>query len=165
MSVLTNPAPELLTLTLYRGVDTAPDGSSHWAATASLLHPSGMAMQQVAKGVSLKSLNITVSLNTSSSWVVKSHLGDKDLLEHERLHYIAAVCVARKLHDDLMALVKPMVAALQLAMNTLHAEAGRRIRAISDKYDDDTAHGKNAPQQSVWALRIRGWYTSKKLTW
>jgi hypothetical protein len=165
MPVVTNPAPEVLTLKSYPGVDRAPDGSNHWAATGSLLHPSGMTTRQVAKGVSLKSLNITVSLNPSTSWVVKSHIADQDLLEHERLHYMAAVCVARKLHDDLMALAKPTVGALQGAMNTLHAEAGRRIQSISDKYDGDTDHGKNAHQQSTWAARVRGWYSSKKLTW
>jgi hypothetical protein len=146
-SPTTNPAPQLLTLKAYPPVDESPDGPDIWAATGVLMHPSGMTTLQKPGGVGVKTMSLAVSLDTSTSWVVKAHLGDANLLEHERLHSIAAICVARKLIEDIFQLTKPNVATLQAELNRLHAAAKQRVDAISDKYDADTRHGHTPPSR------------------
>lgn len=81
---------QLLTLKAYPPVDESSDGPDIWAATGVLMHPSGTTMQKPG-GVGVKTMSLAVWLDTSTSWVVKAHLGDANLLEHERLHYIAAI--------------------------------------------------------------------------
>jgi hypothetical protein len=39
-----------------------------------------------AERVSLNSVNVTVSLDARTSWLLEEHCDDKNLLEHERLH-------------------------------------------------------------------------------
>jgi hypothetical protein len=95
MAVTTNPIPELLTLKHYSGVSKAPDGSDAWAATATLMQPSGLSTRPVKGGVGVATVNIAVSLNASASWILTSHAEDAQLVEHERLHYMLAICIAR----------------------------------------------------------------------
>jgi hypothetical protein len=81
------------------------------------------------------------------------------LLEHERLHFLIAVCVGRDLHEDAFTASASSSGALSSALSALLADAQRRTQRISDRYDLDTRNGANAMQQAVWAMRIRRWFS------
>lgn len=158
MAVTVNPIPDLPTLKHYTRVPKAPDGSDAWAATATLMQPSGLSTKPVKGGVGVATVNIAVSLNASSSGVLTSHEEDAQLLEHERLHYMLAVCVARKLHDDILKATRETSAALQAELNNLRSTAARRVQQLSDQYDKESKNGRLADRQAIWAMRIRGWF-------
>jgi hypothetical protein len=136
----------------------APDGSDAWAATATLMQPSGLSTKPVKGGVGVATVNIAVSLNASASWVLTSHAEDAQLLEHERLLYMLAICLARKLHDDILKATKQTNDALQRELNNLRSTAARRVQQLSDQYDRESKNGRLADQQATWAMRIRGWF-------
>ena len=110
------------------------------------------------------SFTVTVSLNRAQSWVLKAHTSDTKLLEHERLHHMIAACVGLKLYNQIIALVKPSVSALQAELTRANNDAAKLHKTITTKYDADTDHGTVSAQQAAWASRIRGWYASKTLT-
>ena len=118
-----------------------------------------------SSGIGVKSVTVRVSFVARDSWVLKEHTSNAYLLEHERLHYIIAICVGRRFYDDLLALTKPTRGELQSAVNELIAKTSRLAQTIGDKYDVETDSSGNTTQQAIWAQRIRGWYSSKKLTW
>jgi hypothetical protein len=112
----------------------------------------------VKGGVGVTTVYIAVSLNVSSSWVLTSHAEDAQLLEHERLHYMLAICVARKLHDEILKATRQTSDALQRELNNFRSTAARRVQQLSDQYDKESKNGRLVDQQAIWAMRIRGWF-------
>ena len=80
--------------------------------------------------------------------VVRDASQTADLLSHEQGHYNLGILVARALAYDFMQLQAANSAALARACRTcftLHKNT--RMRPIQQKYDRDTNHSRNRPQQ------------------
>src|SRR5687768_5383950 len=100
MAFRTNPAPELLTLkNWYTTVDAALDGSGFPSGTYSEFQPSGIRTKAAQGTVSVANFDLTVAVVKRRSWIILSQ-ATPALLEHERLHFLIAVCVGRDLHED-----------------------------------------------------------------
>jgi hypothetical protein len=74
-----------------------------------------------------------------------------DLLSHEQGHYNIGILTGEAMARDLMALSAPTQQGLVTAINAafdLHRKT--RMKAIQEKYDDDTNHSQNAGEQKRW---------------
>jgi len=166
MAFLTSPDPQLLTFKMFKVVANDPDGDDeYWAGTACAIEPSRFVTKSGSNGIGVKSVTVKVSFVTRDSWVLKEHTSNAYLLEHERLHYIIAICVGRKFYDDLLAITKPTSGELQSALNEMLAATSSLLETIGHRYDVETRGSRDKNQQAIWAQRVRGWYTSKRLTW
>lgn len=87
------------------------------------------------------------------------------LLEHERLHFLIAVCVGRDLHEDAFSASAGSSAALASALTALLTDAQKRTQCISDQYDLETKNGTLAMQQAAWATRVRRWHSTGFKEW
>jgi hypothetical protein len=159
MTLIKRPAPELLTFkNWYQSVAAAPDGSGLPSGTYSDLQPSNLSTKVSGGEVGVKTFDLTVTVLKSKSWVVDAKASTA-LLEHERLHYLIAICVARDAHEDVYGATAASSSGLSQAIMQLLREAGQRAQAISDQYDRETANGARPSDQSLWNARVGRWYS------
>ena len=159
MALITKPAPELLTFAnWYKSVASAPDGSGLPSGTYTDYQPSKLSTQVSGGEVGVKTFDLTVTVLKSKSWIVDAK-ASTELLEHERLHYLMAICVARDAHEDVYSATASSSSGLSQAIMQLLREAGQRTQQLSDQYDRETANGARPSQQSLWNARVRRWHS------
>jgi hypothetical protein len=96
MTFRTSPAPELLTFkNWYTPVDVALDGSGFPSGTYSELQPSRIRTTSAGGTVEVASFDLTVAVIARRSWISNSQASSA-LLEHERMHFMIAICVGRE---------------------------------------------------------------------
>jgi uncharacterized protein DUF922 len=165
MAFRTNPAPELLTFEQwFTPVESAPDGSGLPSATYSEMQPSNIRTRPASGGVEVANIDLTVTVVRRRSWIVMAR-ATRALLEHERIHYLIAICVGRNLHEDAFNTSASSTSALQTTLSALRTEAAQSVQQLSDRYDRDTNHGAITSQQTVWAARVNRWYTTGFKEW
>ena len=165
MALRTNPAPELLTFkNWFTPVDAALDGSGFPSGTYSEFQPSNIRTKAEKGTVSVASIDLTVAVNRKRSWIILSQASNA-LLEHERLHFLIAVCVGRDLHEDAHGASGGSSDALRGSLTGLLGEAQRRVQSISDQYDLETKNGTLSMQQAAWATRVQRWYSTGFKQW
>jgi hypothetical protein len=163
MSITFKPLPHGVTWTHFRVVQTAPvDGlqaQTGYEIKASFKSKGSGDSYSISNGA------VTVSLVPADTWVVA---GNKTaaLLTHERLHYVIATLVGRELDKELAALTGSSDAdVLQQASDLIDAKNDRAL-AIGQAYDDDTDHGADAAQQTLWQNRVHKWENdSNRVSW
>jgi hypothetical protein len=165
MTFRTNPAPELLTFRdWFTRLDVAPDGSGFPSGTYSEFQPSGIRTRSAGGVVEVASFDLTVAVVRRRSWIVPGH-ATAALLEHERLHFIIAICVGRDLHEDASNSSADSSGALTAALRALVVEAQSRTQHLSDDYDRETSNGTVARQQAIWSTRVKRWYSTGFKSW
>lgn len=165
MAFRTNPAPELLTFeNWYTPVDAALDGSGFPSGTYSEFQPSNIRTKAGKGTVEVAGFDLTVTVVKRRSWIILSQ-ATSALLEHERLHYLIAICVGRDLHEDASSSGAGSSDALRGVLGALLTEAQRRVQSISDQYDLETKNGTLAMQQAAWATRVRRWHSTGLEEW
>ncbi|HTV23843.1 MAG TPA: hypothetical protein VMG12_34370 [Polyangiaceae bacterium] len=165
MAFRTNPAPELLTFNnWFTPVDAALDGSGFPSGTYSEFQPSNIRTKADKGTVSVAGIDLTVTVVKRRSWIILSQ-ATAALLEHERLHYIIAICVGRDLHEDASSTSAGSSDALRGNLMGLLGEAQRRVQSISDQYDLQTKNGTLPMQQAAWATKVRRWYSTGFKQW
>jgi hypothetical protein len=165
MALRTNPAPELLTFkNWYTAVDVALDGSGFPSGTYSEFQPSGIRTKAAQGTVSVAHFDLTVAVVKRRSWIILSQ-ATPALLEHERIHFLIAVCVGRDLHEDAFSASADSSAALGGALQGLLSDAQKRTQRISDQYDLETKNGTLAMQQAAWLTRVRRWHSTGFKEW
>lgn len=165
MAFRKSPAPELLTFrNWYTVVDLAPDGSGFPSGTYSEFQTSGIRTRAAKGTVEIANFDLTVAVVKRRSWIVMSQ-ATPALLEHERLHFLIAVCVGRDLHEDAFSTSAASSAAVGSALRSLLTDAQKRAQRISDDYDLETKNGTLAMQQAAWSTRVRRWYSTGFKGW
>ena len=132
----------------------------HLLGDAALEHPHAAGEQRVE----VANIDLTVTVVRRLSWIVMAR-ATRALLEHERIHYLIAICVGRNLHEDAFSTSASSTSALQTTLNSLRTEAAQSVQQLSDRYDRDTNHGAITSQQTVWAARVNRWYTTGFKEW
>jgi len=159
MALRTNPAPELLTFkNWYTPVDAALDGSGFPSGTYSEFQPSNIRTKADKGTVAIANFDLMVTVVKRRSWIILSQ-ATAALLEHERLHYLIAICVGRDLHEDASSASAGSSGELTSSLTALLGEAQRRTQTISDQYDLETKNGTLAMQQAAWVTRVRRWHS------
>jgi hypothetical protein len=110
------------------------------------------------------SFDLTVAVIRSRSWIVNSQ-ATPALLEHERVHFLIAICVGRDLHKDASSVSAASVDALTKALMGLVKAGQQKAQQISDRYDRETKNGAISIQQTAWAARVRSWYSTGIKNW
>jgi hypothetical protein len=130
-------------------------------------------------GAKLLNIRVVVSPDSKESWAVANHVaaataaavghlgltGDW-LLEHERLHYRAAVQIARDLAREIQTL--PSFTAQTVTpgeISDLRDAAQSELNSINHQYDEDTNHGLYAGQQVIWEDKVVRWECANRVTW
>src|SRR5690349_10225382 len=100
MTFIKRPAPELLTFkNWYTSVTAALDGSGYPSGTYSDFQPSKkIALESEGGKLKVKSFDLTMTVLKERSWVINAK-ATPALLEHERLHFMIAICVGRDAHE------------------------------------------------------------------
>lgn len=153
MAFRQSPAPELLTFrNWYTVVDRAPDGSGFPSGTYSEFQTSGIRTRAAKGTVEIANFDLTVAVVKRRSWIVMSQ-ATPALLEHERLHFLIAVCVGRDLHEDAFS---TSAASLGRSRQRSQKPAHRRTEAGSTnqrrlRSGDQERHPRNAASCVVHA--------------
>lgn len=104
--------------------------------------------------IRLGAFTVKLSVLKENSWVVKGTQAD-DLLSHEQGHYDLAGLYARKLMRELEAIRADDAPELQELVTAAIEQSRTDSQAISDRYDDETDHGRKADVQRRWKAAIK----------
>jgi hypothetical protein len=78
----------------------------------------------------------------------------RELLRHEQGHYDLVVLAARALAHDLDAVRADSPGEVARLAEDLVAEHTRRAARLSERYDDETSHGRELAAQSAWNANL-----------
>jgi hypothetical protein len=166
MAVKVEPEPKLLTWGHFRKIEKPPE-SDPWDAHTSpeydLQIPPKGGIVKDGTLLRVQKLTITVTPDSTRSWVVKSKQ-TQALLDHERGHWMMDIVVGHEMHDAILALRGTGADDLKKKINAefdWHRE--KREKWLADKYDDETKHGADAKAQQQWAAKILGWHNALKI--
>lgn len=102
----------------------------------------------------LGTFGVRLQVTTESSWVVRESKTDA-LLAHEQGHFDITGLDARRLMNDLAALRAANAEELQRLVTERIERSRTEAQAMSDRYDTETDHGRNADIQRRWLEAIR----------
>lgn len=164
MSISFRPLPHGVTWTNFRVVQSSPDPDGFLAQTGYDISAT-FRYKSDADGYSISNAAVTVKLVTTDTWVVT---GNKTaaLLNHEKLHYVIATLVGRELDAELADVTGSTADEVQQAARDLIAAKNDRALAIGQAYDDDTDHGRDNAQQTLWLNRVHAWeHDGNQVNW
>ena len=96
----------------------------------------------------------TIAVSPAESWVVRGH-ETAGLLAHEQGHFDITALGMREEHDRTSALTGTSEADLDSQYQTILREINAKVRTTNERYDTQTAHGRNAAAQARWQTAIR----------
>ena len=102
----------------------------------------------------LGTFGVRLRIVAEDTWVVRSAKTDA-LLAHEQGHFDISGLDARQLMHDLAALRADTTDELQRLVTERIERSRTESQAMSDRYDDETDHGRNADAQRRWETAIR----------
>jgi len=91
----------------------------------------------------------------SKSWVIKTKVGDEELLEHERLHFDIAELWARKCRMKIAFIDKTCQKSNYDEIMKTITECNEKQMEENLKYDEETNHYHNKDTQKKWEKRIK----------
>lgn len=147
--------PRTITWREFGEVAQRPDGGDEDAQIHSeaLLDPEVSICSDSGR-LRLGTFTVRLQVTTEDSWVVRGTATD-ELLSHEQGHYDLQGLDARALMNRMAALRAENAEDLQRQV-TEQIEASRTTaQALSDRYDEETDHGRNAEMQRRWDSAIR----------
>lgn len=97
---------------------------------------------------------VRLQVTEEDSWVVTS-AKTATLLAHEQGHFDLAGLDARQVMQDLAALRTDDTDELQRRVSERLERSRTEAQEMSDRYDHDTDHGRNAARQALWEAAIR----------
>jgi len=99
-------------------------------------------------------VNTTITLNQSGSWVVKGQQSDR-LLSHELGNYDITALGAREVHNRISEITVGCCSDIQAEAQRIQQEVQDQINLINFRYDRQTHHGENSIVQTRWDNSIR----------
>jgi hypothetical protein len=97
---------------------------------------------------------VRLTIVAEDTWVVRSAKSDA-LLAHEQGHFDISGLDARQLMSDLAALRADTTDELQRLVSERIERSRTDSQAMSDRYDTETNHSRNADVQRRWEAAIR----------
>jgi hypothetical protein len=145
--------PPRLSWSDFQTVDSLA-GSEDAHIGAEISFPRPLRMEKVAEGYRLPSFTITVAPEPTRTLARRSAIRSEELLRHEQGHYDLVLLAARALARELTTLAASSATELSQRTQDCVAEHTERAARLSETYDRQTDHGRNAQAQARWSDRI-----------
>ena len=150
MAITVTPNPVNLQWSNFRSVPNLPNEDAHIDINFNVPNRSFRRVN----GQFLMAETFPIGVSPDAR-VVRSASQTADLLSHEQGHYDLGILVAWAMANDFMQLQAANPAALGTAISTcFNLHKNTRMRLIQQKYDRDTNHSRNRPQQQRWDRMI-----------
>jgi predicted secreted Zn-dependent protease len=102
----------------------------------------------------LPAFTVRVAPDRSHTLVRRSIQPSRELLRHEQGHYDLVVLAARALARELDAVRADSPREVARLAEDLVAEHTRRAERLSQRYDEETSHGRELAAQSAWSANV-----------
>jgi hypothetical protein len=143
----------LVSWSQFSNFSSRPSNKDEDAQISQQISFSNFELQRARGLLSIKDVNVVISLVSSECWVVSSQMSNS-LLKHEQGHYDILALSARELFQALSGLSAATARELQLAASRLQTSFGEHATRVNDRYDTQTDHSRNAAAQQLWDNRI-----------
>jgi hypothetical protein len=147
--------PAVVSWGMFREMSTRPTGEREDARIRSeMVSPSEVAYAREGRRYRLGHYVMQLHVNTDNSWVV-TEWKSSALLAHEQGHFDITGLIARDLVQRLRNLRTRSTEALGREVLRLYEVYNRWAGKVTQEYDDETRHGKDAERQRGWETRIQ----------
>lgn len=130
-----------------------PTGITEDAQIHPELSPGEIKLARKGKSVTIKEVDIEISLIKSDCWVVDGSQSDY-LLKHEQGHYDILAISAREFYNSLIGLSAASTHELQKTVTKLQEDVQRRVARVDARYDAQTKHSLDKTVQDSWDKKI-----------
>ena len=133
----------------------------NFKATPDYSHPyAAITYSGMSYGFSADVINGEVYVNyevncffvANKSWVKRRYKGDKELLNHEQLHFDITELYTRKFKKELSAMT--FSGNVKSEIKAVYKRITKEKVSFQEKYDLETDHSKNVAAQKRWQLNI-----------
>jgi hypothetical protein len=146
--------PLLLEWSLFRPAESL-SSSEDARIAAEMSFPQPLRIERDDSGsYRLPEFSVRVAPNRSQTLVRRSIQPSRELLRHEQGHYDLVVLAARALARELDAVRAGSPQEVAHLAEDLVAEHTRRAERLSERYDDETSHGRELAAQSAWSANV-----------
>ena len=147
--------PSQISWNQFVDVATRPAGESEDAQIdTQTAQPERVGVAREQGRFRLGDFEVRLKVLRANSWVVAKEKNDS-LLAHEQGHFDVTGLVARDLVKALGALRVSTTDELQREVSRLYETFDAWAKKLSQRYDDETNHGRNTKVQVEWESRIR----------
>ena len=147
--------PQTITWRQFTDADARPAGEHEDAQIhAEAILDDNVTVCRDGSRLRLGSFGVRLQVTAEDSWVVRDQKTDA-LLAHEQGHFDITGIDARQLMNDLAALRAANAEELQNLVTARIERSRTDAQAMSDRYDRETDHGRNADAQRRWEAAIR----------
>jgi hypothetical protein len=149
-----NGWPSDLSWSQFDKIDRRPPGVKEDAQTATnATGGEGISVEHDSKGFRLGQFTVTLSFDSSQSWLLTGK-ASADLLRHEQVHWDIAGLNAHELARALKAIRVPKRGGLRLAIDSTMARLKLKAQAQQLWYDDESKHGLDPAGQKKWQDQV-----------
>ena len=152
--IVVQAAPERLSWSLFRPVDSIPGSSEDARIAAEMSFPRPIRIEKIEDIYRLPPFAIRVAPEPEQTMVRRSIRPSRELLRHEQGHFDLVVLAARALARDLDRLIAASANELSRRVEELVAEHTERAERLSERYDRETDHSHDAKAQAQWSEMI-----------
>jgi len=146
----------------FREIQKRPDGMSEDAQIHSeVSSPSRLSVARENGQFRLPNYPAKLEVVRDDTWVVAGTKSD-DLLAHEQVHFDITGLSGRDMVRDMLALRAKTSAELQREVTRITQRYQQLANDLTEKYDRETNHSRNADQQKRWATHIKSCIDSGK---
>ena len=139
----------------FQDLDQRPAGQSEDAQINPETEFRNPVTVQVRGQWKLAELELVIVINSANTSAVRS-TQSADLLKHEQGHFdIHGLIVGRELAEELRGLRARTNPRLGTQLRQAARRARQRAQRLTNQYDQDTHHGRNADRQGVWDRQIQ----------
>lgn len=147
--------PKQISWSEFREVVTRPSGETEDAQIDTrTLQPERVGVAREQGQFRLGNFTVKLNVIRDNSWVVANQKSET-LLVHEQGHFDITGLVARDLVKALGALRVSTTEELQREVTRLFEAYDAWAKSLSNQYDGETNHGRNAIIQAEWEARLR----------
>ena len=123
-----------------------PAGKDGDAEAIATYTGSNIELAKNGNAVIIKTADVTVTMNSTASWVVEGK-ETTSLLNHEQGHYDITAIGARDYYNQLFKLSAPSPKKLIDKVNDLNEDFEKKIDTLNVRYDEQTDHSKIIAEQ------------------
>jgi hypothetical protein len=146
--------PPVLEWSLFRPAESL-SSSEDARIAAEMSFPQPLRIERDDSGsYRLPEFDVRVSPDRSRTVVRRSIQPSRELLRHEQGHYDLVLLAARALARELDAVRAGSPREVARLAEDLVAEHTRRAERLSERYDDETSHGRELAAQSAWSANV-----------
>ena len=146
--------PPVLEWSLFRPADSL-SASEDARIAAEMSVPQPLRIERDDSGsYRLPAFTVRVAPDRSQTVVRRSIRPSRELLRHEQGHYDLVVLAARALAQELDVVRADSPGEVARLAEDLVAEHTRRAARLSERYDDETSHGRELAAQSAWNANL-----------